>query len=172
MKKQVLVTVGTTKFEKLIKAIDQEDFYKLLDTHGFTDLIIQKGTGEYEPCIYQSMKFNTLNVTVGKLFPYFENIIIQSDYVISHGGAGIILESLKNKKKLIIAVNDLLMDNHQVELAEALEKDNYAFYCRDVGNITSDLKTMLESNDIKLSKYPDFNLEVIPRVINEMLDIN
>jgi beta-1,4-N-acetylglucosaminyltransferase len=171
MKKQLLVTVGTTKFEKLIKAIDNEDFYKLLDDHGFTDLIIQKGTGEYEPTKYKELKFNNLNVNVGKIFSFFENIIIRSDYVISHGGAGIILESLKNKKNLIIAVNDLLMDNHQVELADALERDNYAFYCKDVDNITKELKSILENSDIKLNKYPDFNLDIIPNVIYEMLEI-
>jgi beta-1,4-N-acetylglucosaminyltransferase len=171
MKKQLLVTVGTTKFEKLIKSIDNEEFYKLLDDNGFTDLVIQKGTGEYEPSNFNKMKFNNLSVTVGKLFPYFENIIIQSEYVISHGGAGIILESLKNKKKLIIVVNDLLMDNHQIELAEALEKDNYAFYCSIVENIIYDFKNILENNTMKLNKYPDFNLDIVPTIIYEMLNI-
>jgi beta-1,4-N-acetylglucosaminyltransferase len=170
MKKQVLVTVGTTKFEKLIKSIDNEDFYKLLDKNGFTDLIIQKGTGDYEPEKFKNLNLTSLNVTVGKLFPFFENLIIQSEYVISHGGAGILLESLKNKKKLIVCVNDLLMDNHQVELAESLEKDNYSFYCRNIEEITIYFKNILEK-DFKLNKYPDFNLEIIPNIIYEMLDI-
>jgi UDP-N-acetylglucosamine transferase subunit ALG13 len=49
-----------------------------------------------------------------------------ADLVISHGGAGSILESLRAKKKLIIVVNEKLMHNHQVELAEAMVRNGYA----------------------------------------------
>ena len=44
--KQILITVGTTKFENLIKAIDTEKFYEMIIKYKFTKIIIQKGTGE------------------------------------------------------------------------------------------------------------------------------
>jgi beta-1,4-N-acetylglucosaminyltransferase len=171
MKKQMLITVGTTKFENLIKAIDRSEFYNLLDKNGFTDLVIQKGIGEYEPNEYKNINFNNLKITVGKLFNNFEEVIRQSEIVISHGGAGIILESLKNGKKLIVVVNDTLMDNHQTELAETLVKDGYAYFCKDLGKVTEFVDDILVGKSKELNVYPQFNLDAIPNVIYEMLDI-
>ena len=41
--------------------------------------------------------------------------------IVSHGGAGSIMEALRLKKPLVVVVNEDLMDNHQTELAEAIE---------------------------------------------------
>jgi beta-1,4-N-acetylglucosaminyltransferase len=170
--KQLLVTVGTTKFENLIIGIDTEEFYKLLDDHKFTKLIIQKGFGEYTPEKFKEIKLNNLNVQVEQLLSKFDVIINNSEYIISHGGAGNVLEALQNKKKLFVIVNDLLMDNHQVELVEALSKDNYVFYIRKCADVYKDVKNVLENPEkMKLNEYPNFNLDVIPKVIYEMLEI-
>ncbi len=96
--KQILITVGTTKFENLIKAIDTEKFYEMIIKYKFTKIIIQKGTGEYIPKIYEKYK-DKINIQVSTLLNDFENIIKNSEIIISHGGAGIILECLKNKKE-------------------------------------------------------------------------
>ena len=40
--------------------------------------------------------------------------------IITHAGAGSILEGLRQRAVLVVVVNDLLMDNHQAELAHAL----------------------------------------------------
>jgi beta-1,4-N-acetylglucosaminyltransferase len=170
--KQFLVTVGTTKFENLIKCIDTEEFYKLLDDHKFTKLIIQKGFGEYIPSKFKDLKLQNLQVQVEQLLSNFDVIIKNSNYIISHGGAGNVLEALQNKNKLFVVVNDLLMDNHQVELAESLSKDNYVFYVKNCQEVYKDVKNVLEGPEkYKLNEYPNFNLDVIPNVIYEMLEI-
>ncbi len=167
----MLITVGTTKFENLIKAIDKNEFYTLLDKNGLTDLVIQMGIGEYEPKEYKNVNLENLKITVGKLFSNFEEVIKQSEIVISHAGAGIILESLKNGKKLIVVVNDTLMDNHQTELAETLVKDGYAYFCKDLAKVTEFVEDIVAGKANELNKYPQFNFDAIPNVIYEMLDL-
>jgi beta-1,4-N-acetylglucosaminyltransferase len=167
----MLITVGTTKFENLIKNIDKEEFYKFLDDNGFTKLVIQKGHGDYLASKFNNLKFKNLVVEQHNLMSNFETVVKESDYIISHAGAGNILEGLKNKKHLIIIVNDTLMDNHQIELAEALEKDNYISYIKNVADIIPNVQQII-TNKNKLTSYPDFDADIIPRVIYEMLNLN
>jgi beta-1,4-N-acetylglucosaminyltransferase len=172
MTKQILITVGTTKFEKLIKSLDRENFYHFFDNMKFDKMIIQKGSGEYVPEMYNNIKLENLKVEVHDIINNFENVIKSSEYIISHAGAGIILESLKNKKKVFVAVNDTLMDNHQTELAEALYIDNYIFYIKDTENIVEEVtNTIANINCQNWKPYPDFNLDAIPNVIYDMLSI-
>ena len=54
------------------------------------------------------------------------DLIKTSSLVISHCGAGILLESLRADNTICCAVvNDSLMGNHQSEIADALHKDKY-----------------------------------------------
>ena len=167
--KQILITVGTTKFENLIKAIDNDNFYDMIIKNGFTKIIIQKGYGEYIPI--NSKKFeNRINIQISEIINNFENVIKSSDLIISHGGAGIILESLKNKRKVIVCVNDELMDNHQVELDSSLCKEGYVHYCKDLSKITEETSQIL-SNPSKIKEYPEFNYDIIPNAIYSTLNI-
>lgn len=84
---------------------------------------------------------------------YFDNFgdeIDQSDLVISHAGAGSCLDVLRKRKPLLVVVNEDLMDNHQTELAEQLQREGYVRYC------TCDtLQRTLEITDFgKLKPYP------------------
>ena len=47
-------------------------------------------------------------------------------------GAGSVLESLQAGRPLIVVINELLMDNHQMELASQLAEDGHLCYatCR------------------------------------------
>ena len=137
----IFVTVGTTKFEELIKVMDTESFFSTIRKLGCKKLIIQKGRGETMPNLLLSKQFAffqchlQLNVFSISLFicrspafsievfglkPSLLPYMTSSDLVISHCGAGTISEVLKLKKPLIVVVNETLMGNHQSELAEVL----------------------------------------------------
>ncbi|XP_008486158.2 UDP-N-acetylglucosamine transferase subunit ALG13 homolog, partial [Diaphorina citri] len=63
-----------------------------------------------------------------------------SDLVIAHAGAGTSLEVLEAGKLLITVVNQSLMDNHQLELAQKFHELGYSLYC-----VPDDLVKTVES---------------------------
>ena len=112
---QCLICVGSTEFDSLIKELDNEKFAKLLTDNGFKKLIIQTGKGTYEP----SNLVSSNNLTVEKhSFVVLDNMINESSLVISHCGAGVLLECLRSKNlgkvrtTNIAVVNETLMGNH------------------------------------------------------------
>ena len=113
MPRRVFVTVGTTSFDALIGACTTPEFNKQLATLGFDELRLQVGRGK-EPS-------KTDRTTWFRFAPTITEEMRAADVVISHAGAGSILEALELGKRLVVCVNDALMDNHQAELATALE---------------------------------------------------
>ena len=110
-KAHCVVAVGSTQFEELIRTIDCSAFYDVLKSAGITGLLIQTGQGQYQPDKYPSD---------GSLKVEVHNFIVLEDYIkhaallISHCGAGILLEGLRAETDPIIiaVVNTSLMNNH------------------------------------------------------------
>lgn len=146
--KHILVTVGTTQFEKLISTVSKDEILDVLSKLGYTSVLFQTGTGRYKERSHSKLK-----LTYKSYIDDFCGAVKQTDLVISHAGAGTCLEVLQNEKPLIIVINEDLMDNHQMELAEELQERNYVYCC------TCDtLKNVLKDKDLNaLSKYPKAN---------------
>ena len=108
-----MVCVGTTEFDELIKSIDNSKFLQLLKQHGFSSLTLQTGKGVFQPSILHSDNSFEVKIEHHK-FIVLEPIINDSDLVISHCGAGVLLECLRANKTTtnIAVVNTSLMDNH------------------------------------------------------------
>ncbi|KAI6651681.1 Bifunctional UDP-N-acetylglucosamine transferase and deubiquitinase ALG13 [Oopsacas minuta] len=122
----VFVTVGTTKFDLLIKTLCQPEVLSLLEYMKYTRILMQIGKGEYIPKIEDkkigiTLEYYTLKKSIAADMQ-------QASLVISHAGAGSIFESLNAKKQLLVVVNEMLMDNHQLELAQHLAKEGYLIY--------------------------------------------
>ncbi|XP_065573669.1 UDP-N-acetylglucosamine transferase subunit ALG13-like [Artemia franciscana] len=125
MKQVVFVTVGTTKFDKLIQVVESEEFKKVLKEEKISKIIIQYGRGK-KPNLANSSE---LEVETYSLKEDITDDFRCSDLVISHAGAGSCLEALEWKKRLIIVVNNQLMGNHQMELAKKLQANHNALCC-------------------------------------------
>lgn len=55
-KRIVFVTVGTTSFDALVRAVDTYEFKEELSTKGYTHLLIQMGRGSYVPTkVFQAL---------------------------------------------------------------------------------------------------------------------
>ncbi|RCK56326.1 UDP-N-acetylglucosamine transferase subunit ALG13 [Candida viswanathii] len=198
----VLVTTGATvTFTSLIETILTLKFITSVTNVGVTNLIIQYGN-EIKNCKHISTQFfqNQLEysnlVSRGKFdtsqdlskivlqndsikivaFPYDSNIsdfINKSDVVISHAGTGSIIDTLRNNKKLIVVVNDKLMDNHQLEIANEFAKLQYCLSYA-VGDLERDtffgaLKGLLKG-EIKLKKFPEVDGSIVETIISEELE--
>jgi len=111
----VFVTVGSTSFDGLIQFVDKEEFGKLFKRLGYSGLHIQYGRGGYLP----SSKLRDSSFEI-QTFAFKESLKEEMDnasLIISHAGAGSIIESLSSGKPLIVVPNESLMNNHQVQLA-------------------------------------------------------
>lgn len=158
--KRVLVTVGTTKFEKLIQAASSREVLDELHRLGYDSVQYQTGSGKYTKIDYMGLKL--------QYDSYFENFaeeIAKSDLVLSHGGAGTCLEVLKNRKPLIVILNEDLMDNHQIELATRLQLDGYLQYC------TCDklLYTLSTTDFNQLKPYPQPDTTAFSKYLNKCM---
>ncbi|KAK9821284.1 hypothetical protein WJX74_009742 [Apatococcus lobatus] len=125
MSGEVFVTVGTTRFEALIKAADSHAVAEALSRHGYRRLIMQIGTGTYKPqrlvpsgtCAQHP---SGLEITFFDFLPTLKQQMAAADLVISHAGSGSIFEALVMRKPLIAVPNPILMHNHQAQLVEHL----------------------------------------------------
>mmetsp|Transcript_33047 Transcript_33047/g.54570 ORF Transcript_33047/g.54570 Transcript_33047/m.54570 type:complete len:176 (-) Transcript_33047:34-561(-) len=122
-KRSIFVTVGTTRFDLLIKAITQPTALAWMKSNGYTDLVIQYGKGE-EPVLPENPPIRCQ--TYG-FQSSLEKDMTEADLIISHAGAGTVMEALRLKKRLVVVINTLLMDNHQTELASAMAKRGHLF---------------------------------------------
>ncbi|CAH3154668.1 unnamed protein product [Porites lobata] len=123
--KSVFVTVGTTSFDRLIETVSSKPLIEVLENLGYRSVILQIGRGVYEPEI---IKRNNFSLTYYRYKGSIAADIQRASLVISHAGAGSVLETLQAGRPLIVVINEHLMDNHQLELASQLAEDGHLYY--------------------------------------------
>lgn len=149
--KEVLVTVGSTGFEKLIELVLTKDFQNLLINNGYNKLNIQ--IGNYK---LNQKYFNEVSKLKIKIFTFlssikFDNIIKNSDLIICHGGAGTLIQSIKNGKKPIAIANEFVSENHQKELINYFQSHGYIYTCKIehfLDYIKSNISNLLFNNNV------------------------
>ena len=161
------VTVGTTSFDDLIKMIDSFEVKRVLsDQYGITELVIQYGRGEYQPSLSE---FQTMQVDSFRFKPSLHEEMRKADLIISHAGAGSVMEALRLRKRLVVVVNDSLMDNHQIELASALAKKNYLAFASSPKELVEVLNKSAPLDS--LDPYPERDTLKFSKMLQEELKI-
>jgi beta-1,4-N-acetylglucosaminyltransferase len=139
-----LVTVGSTKFTALVETMVQPAVCATLKEHfHVTKLYVQYGTAavpmpaaataipaaEEAPQRQQLHEWNCggLRVEAFAYRPHLDALIRTATLVITHAGAGTILEGLQARRPLVVVPNRQLMSDHQLELADGLAAGRFLF---------------------------------------------
>ncbi|KAI6788141.1 hypothetical protein KC361_g9210 [Hortaea werneckii] len=144
--KTCFVTIGATaSFAALIRSALSPDTLSALGKLGYTDLVVQYGQDGQElfDSAMQQVKTagssSNVNVTgfdldqagLGKYMRQAKGGGArggQEGVVVGHAGSGTILDALRIAVPIIVVPNPDLLDNHQVELAEALAEQDYVVH--------------------------------------------
>lgn len=161
----MLVTVGTTLFDALVREASSQPCRQVLADFGYSSLVIQRGKGSFIP-VESDGKDGGLKVTSFDFEPNLSDHIASSALVISHAGSGSIFETLRAKRPLVVVVNDLLMDNHQCELAEELAARKHLVYASSPATLIETLKNMELPS---LVPYPPSNPLAVVSALNQYL---
>lgn len=134
----IFVTVGTQRqpFARLFSEI-----IKLVENGDITEEIVCQ-TGTYD--------LNHPKIKSFKYLPYIEMVeyINKADLIISHGGTGSIVPTIKHNKK-VIGIPRLVkfhehLNDHQKDLIDELSEAGYIIPLYDVSNLLSAIKKSRE----------------------------
>ena len=170
MSNALFITVGTTEFDQLMKSIDVSSFFECVRNCRFTKITVQMGRGIHAPnelkayCERSGIEFelyqfkNTLDADMKA-----------ADLIISHCGAGSILEVITMGKPLVVVVNTSLQDNHQTELSDALTEGKYCYSTVPDELVDTLLKRLQNPLNDGVSKlFPINNPDILPSMLDRM----
>lgn len=151
----IFVTVGSQKFpfDRLIKKVDQLIREGLIQEEVF----IQTGTSGYVPaCPHQAFCERAR----------FEELMEECGVLITHGGAGTMVDAAKRGKRTV-AVPRLArygehVDDHQLELTEQLHKMNLVYACLNAEDLPEVLRAVRDQSP---ARFPS-NTEAFIRVLD------
>ena len=149
---RVFVSVGThpQQFDRLLKEVDR----LVVDGKLKAGVFAQTGNSEYRPSGFEFKKF----VNAAE----YEKRMQEANVVVSHGGAGTIINALRMGKKLVVVPRlekfSEHTNDHQLDLAQALQargKCIAVFDIKDLGKAierAKNFKPSLASEREKLVK--------------------
>lgn len=143
---RIFLTLGThpQQFNRLLEKVDSLIEKGKIKGHVFA----QTGNSDYTPRHCSFKKFIPPKE--------YEQEFEKSDIIISHGGAGAIINALKFKKPLIIVPRlkkfSEHTDDHQIDLAEALDKRKKAIAVFDLKELAEAIERAKHFNAEKESE--------------------
>lgn len=158
----ILVLLGTqdNSFTRLLEEIDNCITLGIISDK----VLVQSGY----------TKYNSKNMEIIDFVPLveFENLINNADLIITHGGVGSIINSIKLGKK-VIAVPRLKeynehVNDHQIQIVESFDKQGFIKGIFDL----STLPEVLKQIDSFIPNTYVSNTENILKIVSEYIDKN
>lgn len=159
----ILVMLGTqnNSFERLLKKLDELIEKKVIDEK----VIVQSGYTNYE----------SKNMRIFDLIPQeeLERYQEQADLIITHGGVGSIVSSIKKGKK-VIAIPRLHryhehVNDHQKQIVELFDKKGYIIGIQRIDELQ---KAIIKAQEFNPKKYDEKerNNSKILRIIEDFIE--
>jgi len=101
--------------------------------------------------------------------PSLDDDMRKASLVISHAGAGSILEGMRLRSRMVVVVNDALMDNHQQELAHELNSLDY-LVATTPAKLAETLRA-LALRETPFRRFPETNVAAFPRFLAARLGV-
>ncbi len=156
----ILVMLGT----------QNNSFHRLLDQ---IEQLIEKEVIQEEVIVQAGYtKYKSKNMEIFDLIPKDEIKRYQQEasYIITHGGAGSIITSLKLDKKVIAVPRkheyDEHVNNHQEEIVELFNKKGYILGINDVSELEDAIKKIPSFEPVKYQSDNSKMLSIIENFIN------
>jgi beta-1,4-N-acetylglucosaminyltransferase len=167
MVKTCFATVGTTQFAALVDTLLSADVLDALFSQGYRRLLLQLGRGPDPP-----VPADTRGVEVEwyRFKPSLEADMREAELIVSHAGAGSILEGMRLRKRMLVVVNDALMHNHQQELAQELHERKHLL-ATTPGGLLATLRALVERPPA-FESYPTADPKVFGNYLNGVLGLS
>lgn len=169
----IFFTVGTTEFVELVEAIDNVTFVDVLITMGCQKLIVQIGRGVFPTILARLCEQKNIQYCCYRFKPDLLEDMQASNLIISHCGAGSILEAMNLRKPLIVVVNSSLQGNHQTELSDALAIEGHCLSTSPI-HLRTILSQIVQGDlhpESFTKPFPDAQLDIFPAAIDSMFGL-
>ncbi|CAE6504577.1 unnamed protein product [Rhizoctonia solani] len=170
--KCVFVTVGSTKFDDLTHTILSPAVLDALHARQFQRLVFQCGNSDIDGQVQGSAmagewswrdEAREIDISIWRFSPELSKYFEEADLIISHAGSGTILEVLRLPKPLVVVPNETLLDNHQVELADALSELGHLFSATP----RTLARTIATYDESTLKDFPQFDSSKFSAIMDE-----
>lgn len=158
----ILVTLGTQdkSFKRLLQAIEEQ----IVNGKITQKVIVQAGFTEFESKNMEIIKYLPLDK--------FEQLVKESELLITHAGVGSIMTGINNNKKVIAAARlkeyKEHTNNHQLQILKRLSEDGYILALDDF----SKLDEVIESSKKFVPKTFNSNTDKFINIIKEYIENN
>lgn len=173
--RNVFLTVGTTEFDELLSFLENSSrgFLDLLSSLTCTQLTIQIGRGSFDITNSELISYGKqigIDVNIYRFKPTLAEDMEAADLILSHCGAGSILEALALKKLLIVIVNSTLQGNHQRELSDELAEGHHCLSTDVEGllDLLESFRVKRAQGGLRLRPFTTANYNIFPAIVDSL----